>query len=466
MRCCLRLANIFFSQKIIMKIIIVSIDALRADSLSCYGYERKTSPNIDAIAAEGVLFRHAYTPANWTNPSYFSLITALYPSVHGVTRHHHAISGQVNTLPESLARKGYRTLLYSNYYTLLDAKRFGRHFQEQVYFDMDQDGEKLNKRIIALREEDFFLLIHIGNYVHEPYCAPAQLVREFWPREFPRKTREIRHLTEEQALSDESMRDVLRRVNLRRTPLSRIEVAFLKACYDAGIKHVDRWIGEFFGFIKKIYGDEYIFIVTADHGQGFFEHGFFGHGLNLHQELVRIPLIFQGRGKADEEIESSVGLTDLFPTLMDIAGFEIPPGIDGVSVRPCLEGKQLKSRPIICEGFPFVACIRDRKKLIISFYRLMPWKETLKSIGRLIRSRNYRGLLLHIYSFFKTGFFDLQWDPGEEKNRSGGGRAELKKMKRYMKEWYRQCRTRALKVTEQEIEEERTIEQLKSLGYL
>jgi len=92
-----------------MKIIIISIDALRADSLGCYGYDRNTSPHIDAMASSGVIFKNAYTPANWTNPSYYSLITALYPSVHGVAHHRHGISGDVNTLPETLARQGYVT---------------------------------------------------------------------------------------------------------------------------------------------------------------------------------------------------------------------------------------------------------------------------------------------------------------------------------------------------------------------
>ena len=448
-----------------MKIIIVSIDSLRADSLGCYGYSRNTSPNIDVLAADGAIFTNAYTPAHWTNPSYFSLITALLPSVHGVVRHYHGLMDGVPTLPQTLARKGYATILFSNYFTLLDEKRFGRHFQQQVYFDIDRDAGKMKEKLISLGDQDFFSLIHVGNYVHEPYCAPRDLVREFWPGEFSTK-KAVRCMTEEMKLTDESMRDVLRKINLRRTPLSGDEVEYLKACYDAGIKYVDRWVGEFFTLIKSMYGDEYIFLVTADHGQGFFEHGFFGHGLNLHQELVRIPLLFHAGVPARQEIDSCVQLIDIFPTLMDILGLETPSDIDGHSFYGCLEGEESVDRPIISEGFPFVACIRNHKKLIISFYHLMPWKTKLVTFFHLIKNHNMRKVLLHLYSLFKTSFYDLRRDPEEKKNRSRKDRSEVKELIVFLRRWYRECGSRMLGVTTEKIEEERTINQLKSLGYL
>ena len=450
-----------------MKVIIISIDALRADSLGCYGYERDTSPHIDAIASDGVIFKNAYTPANWTNPSYYSLITALYPLVHGVTNHHHGISGIVNTLPETLARQGYTTSLYSDYYTLLDDHRFGRHFQDQVYFDIDRDSDKLKERITSLEARDLFFLIHIGNYVHEPYCAPEELVREFWPHAFPEGKEEIRRLTREMNLSDESMRNVLRKVNLHRTLLSRTEVEYLKACYDAGIKYVDRWVGDFFNFIKECSGEEYLFVLTADHGQGFFEHGFFGHGLSLHQELIRVPLIFYKPCGVALEIDPAVQLIDVFPTMMEITGSPVPAGIDGVSFRKYLEKKITGDRRrIISEGFPLVTCIGGDKKLIISFYRLMNWKEKLEAVKSLIRSRNLRRLLFHLYSLLKTSLYDLRSDPGERRNLSWRRDPEKKILKQHLKRWYRQCRHRTLVVTDQEIDDRKIIEQLKGLGYL
>jgi len=449
-----------------MKVIIVSIDSLRADSLGCYGYERATSPHIEAIASGGVLFKNAYTQANWTNPSYYSLITGLYPSVHGVSHHRHGLAGKVDTLPEILEREGYRTGLWSNFHTLLDSRRFGRHFQECLYFNIDRDNDRLKEKISSSKEQDLFFLIHIGNYVHEPYCAPEELVREFWPHEFPKGKEEIRRLTEEMNISDESMRNVLRKVNLHRSLLNRPEVEYLKARYDAGIKYIDRWVGDFFAFLQECSGEEYLFILTADHGQGFFEHGFFGHGLSLHQELVRVPLILRGAGSPGKEVESNTQLIDLYPTLMDLLGFDSPPGLDGISLRNYLEGKEMQERMVISEGPPFISGIHSHYKLIISFYRLMGWKEKLKAFQALFRSRNLRRLVFHLYSLFTTGLYDLRSDPDEGKNLSWRAGRKKRVLKKYLKIWYRESRMRRLEITDDRIEEEMIIEQLKSLGYL
>lgn len=449
-----------------MKIIIVSIDSLRADSLGCYGYKRHTSPQIDDIARSGILFKNAYTQANWTNPSYYSLITSFYPSVHGVAHHCHGIAGKGDTLPEVLVGRGYKTFLYSNYYTLLDEKRFGRHFQNRIYFDIDREEGGLKERISRAEKEDLFFLIHIGNYVHEPYCAPPELVREFWPGKVPEKDI-IRQLTEEMNLSDESMRNVLRKVNLHRIILSRTETEYLKACYDAGIKYIDRWVGEFFRFLKNHAGEEIIFIFTADHGQGFFEHGFFGHGLSLHQELIRVPLVVYMNNCPSFEIEEGVRLIDIFPTLMDIIGFNLPFKSDGTSFRNSLEeGDGRKVRPVISEGFPFVTCIEEDKKLIISFYRLMSWKEKTRAFKALLRTRNLRRLLFHLYSLCKTSFYDLERDPDEKRNLVWIAPRGKKRLKKLLKSWYRDCLSRRLEVTDERIGEERIISQLKGLGYL
>jgi len=449
-----------------VKIIVFSIDSLRADSLSCYGYNRETSPNIDILAEGGTLFTNAYTQANWTHPSYYSLITGLYPSVHNIDAHHLRLAGRPPTLPESLDREGYRTVLFSNYHTLLDKKRFAGHFQQSYYFDLDMDGDKFKEVVFSHEAEDLFLLIHIGNYVHEPYYAPRELVREFWTGDFPGKKPVLRFLTEETDIADESMRDVLRKVNLRQTRLTKRELSFLKACYDAGIKHVDARLRELFAFVRERYADELILIATSDHGQGFFEHGYFGHGLNLHQELVRVPLIIQTGRSRREVSESPVQLIDVFPTLMDILGFSEPSGIDGSSFVTCLEEKEEPQRRVICEGFPMVAFIYRNKKLIISFYHLMPWTRRLRSLAALLRTGNPRKLLFHVYTLFKTAFYDLHADPGEENNLLRREKAAARTMKSFLNEWYRGCRSRSLDIIEQEIEEEQTINQLKGLGYL
>jgi arylsulfatase A-like enzyme len=449
-----------------MKIIVLIIDSLRADSLSCYGYPLETSPQFDRLAGEGVLFENAYTQANWTNPSLYSLLTGLYPSIHGVGDFNQNLGKDVSTITGHLARKGFRTVLFSNYYVLLDQERLGRHFQQKVYFDLDNDGEKLCRMISAGPDSDLFALIHVGNYVHEPYCAPPEEVKRFWNADFP-KSKVIRALTEETGLDDESMQNVLRRVNLRREWLNRREISFLKACYDAGIRHVDDHLAGFFDYLQRDCEEEVVLVITADHGQGFFEHGFFGHGLNLNEELVRIPLIFwRNRARQPARIKSTIQMIDLFPTFLDVLGEEAAPELDGISFAGCLDGKEEVSRWAISEGQPFLACVRDRKKLIISIYRLMGAAERIGRLKELLAKRQFRKLLLHLYSLLRGGLYDLDQDPEERRNLIRSDPATAARMKDHLAAWYKAASLRTPEITTDEMDDEKMIEQLKSLGYL
>ncbi len=448
-----------------MKIVVIVIDALRADSLSCYGCPRETSPALDRLAGEGVLFENAYAQANWTNPSLYSFVTGLYPSRHGVEDFDQNLGEKVSTLPGFLSGAGYRTALFSNYHVLLDRARLGRHFQETRYFDIDRDGETLRRTVAAGGESDLFLMLHVGNYVHEPYCADPREVGRFWEGDFPRR-KIIRALTEEAGLDDESMRDVLRSINLRRQRLSRKELAFLKACYDAGIRHVDGRLQVFFDFLASL-PEEVILVVTADHGQGFMEHGFFGHGLNLNQELVRVPLIFwRNRAPGGMRINSTVQLIDLFPTLLDLLGCPGSPAMDGCSFAGCLRGVEDGSRRAVCEGNPFAAGVSGGKKLIVSRYRLLEAPERTARLAELLRRRRFRRFLLHLYSIFRAGLYDLAADPGERHNLKRRDPAGFKKMLNDLKAWQREVSSSIPEVTTRKLEDKKTIEQLKSLGYL
>jgi len=448
-----------------MKIVMLVIDALRADSLSCYGYRRKTSPGIDALVGEGILFENAYTQANWTNPSLYSLLTGLYPSRHGVENFDQNLGDSVVTLSGLLGGFGYRTVLFSNYHVLLDRNRLGKHFQAVRHFDIDLRAGDLRQEIEAAAKSDLFCFVHAVQYVHEPYCAPPSEVARFWDGAVPAR-KIIRVLTREAGLNEESMRDALRSVNLRRERLDRREIAYLKACYDAGIRHVDGRLKELFDFLHSVQ-DEVILVITADHGQGFMEHGFFGHGLNLHEELIRVPLLFwMNRSRPGLRLKSVAQLIDVFPTLLELIGRPGPPSLDGASLAGCLRGVEEAGRRAICEGDPFVAFIRARRKLISSTYRLIKKPEGIRRLGKLLRERRFRRLLLHLYSLFPAALYDLSADPGETRNLKRRKPAEYREMLKCLREWRQEVSSAPPEVTTRELDDERAIEQLKSLGYL
>ncbi len=448
-----------------MKIVIIVIDALRADSLSGYGYRRQTSPALDRVAGEGVVFENAYAQGNWTNPSLYSLLTGLYPSRHGVEDFDQNLGEEILTLPGYLSGIGCRTVLLSNYHVLIDRNRLGRHFQETAFFDIDRDSDRLRRIIADEKQSELFLLLHLGNYVHEPYCAPAGEVQRFWEGAIPER-KITRALTEEVGLDDESMRNVLRSVNLRRQRLSRRELDYLKACYDAGIRHLDGRLKGFYDYLSS-WKEEVMVVVTADHGQGFMEHGFFGHGLNLHQEIVRVPLIvWNNQKRKGFRVVSPVQLIDIFPTLRELLPRPAAAPLDGKSFAGCLEGSEDPRRRAVCEGGPFVALISGGKKLIVSRYRLLTALERISRLKGLLAQRRFRRLVHHLYSICRSELYDLDSDPEEKRNRRRSDPAAFEKMLDDLRTWQRELAVSAPEVTTRGLDDQKTIEQLKSLGYL
>jgi arylsulfatase A-like enzyme len=448
-----------------MKIIILSVDSLRADSLSCYGYGRNTSPSIDDIARAGIVFKEAYTQCNWTYPSYFSLITGMYPSTHRIDWFDQKILDNIKTLPEVLSDAGYKTYMFSNYYSLINKGRFGRHFDEAIEFEIDKNWIDLKNLFKSEADNNLFALIHIGDYVHEPFCAPMQIVQEFWDDEIPSDD-VIATLTAKE-FDTSSMRKVLRGINLRTIRLNSTKKRYLKACYDAGIKYVDKWIGELFSFITETFKDEVYLFISADHGQAFFEHGFFGHGLNLHQETIKVPLILWSNSyNRNKSIEAPVGLIDIFPTIMDILDQRNIPQIDGKSLEPYFEKEKTHvNRMVISEGFPFLACLEGKNKLITSFYRILPHEEKRLRLHKARTEGSLRRFLYHCYTMFKNSLYDLSRDSSEKRNLYFSRRADAKRMTGTLRKWYKGCCEKALTTGKEDVDEQ-VKEQLKNLGYI
>jgi len=207
--------------------------------------------------------------------------------------------------------------------------------------------------------------------------------------------------------------------------------------------------------------------VTADHGQGFMEHGFFGHGLNLHQEIVRVPLlVWSNRKKRGFRISNPVQLIDIFPTLGELLSRPPAAPPDGRSFAGCLEGVEEPGRRAICEGGPSTALVGGGKKLIVSRYRLLEPPERISRLKELVALRRFRRLLHHLYSICRAELYDLSSDPEERRNRRRSDPAAYNKMLVDLKTWQRELASAAPEVTTRELDARETIEQLKSLGYL
>ena len=250
-------------------VVLITIDTLRADHLSCYGYERNTSPNIDRIAEKGVIFKNVYAPSSWTAPSMVSLFTAVYPINHGVT---HGVGYEKNvtrsiqeifseelvTLAEILKAHGYTTFGVASNLHLSERFGFARGFD---YFKCLPfiPAPPVNKTIYSWEDEikhsdKFFLWVHYFD-PHHFYFARSPWIDDYSPPELTQK------------------------LNLPKKPWEELQafipvlekdpeaLSNLVALYDSEINFVDSYIGE---LIKRFEFDKNtLLIITADHGEEF-----------------------------------------------------------------------------------------------------------------------------------------------------------------------------------------------------
>ena len=294
-------------------LILISVDCLRADHLGAYGYERDTSPRIDEFSREAVVFQTAASTSSYTLPTHASMLTGLPPGIHWAARV--GISTTVPYLPELLAEAGYRVNGVVTAPFL--SRSYGFHRGFHTYENrLARAGERVDKGLELLREgggQNQFLFLHLMD-VHWPYSPPRQFITRFGER--PR-----------------DISSVLSQVGQRAPPSSPVALGQLINLYDAEIAYVDRELGRFFNELKemKLYDDALI-ILTSDHGEAFYEHGYWEHarpwsndGPGLYEEIVHIPLIVKWpREFSGVRISSLVSQTDVFPTMLEAAGLELP----------------------------------------------------------------------------------------------------------------------------------------------
>lgn len=337
-------------------VVLISIDSLRYDHVGCYGYPKPTTPAIDALAARGARFATAHSTTSWTLPSHMALMTGMPNDMHGVIVDFAPLDPKRRLLAEEFQRAGYDTAgAYGGLY--LDSQfGFDRGFRTYVNCGVSltrtnaAQAEHESHRIItapkttAVAEEflqsrdaskPFFLFLHHWD-VHFDYMAPKEYVARF--TEGYRGKLDVSNFFTNPAIAPD---------------MTAEDLAYVKGCYDAEIRFVDDHLKRLFAKLDALgLTDDTFVVVTADHGEEFFEHGNKGHRVNLHEETLRIPLVIAGPGIAPRVIENGVRLIDLMPTLLDLCGLPAEPECFGESLAPLLRGEDpepLCDLPIIAE---------------------------------------------------------------------------------------------------------------------
>ena len=321
-------------------ILLVTIDTLRADHLSCYGYHRRTSPTIDALAAEGVRFEQAYCTIPLTGPSHVSLFSGRYPQEHGVRINGVPIPKDSKWLylPQILQRFGYFNAAFVSAWPLA-SHLTGLSPWFQIY---DQDmkrryqflnssrfAEDVTPQAIAWlhnqRVEPFFLWVHY----FDPH-APYHLRKDFADPPANGKA-----ATTPPEVST-AMKNRIRR-------------------YDSEISYVDHHLGLLLRALDKAgVRDSTLLILTADHGESLGEHDYIGHGRHLYDSILRVPLIlrYPGRIEPGKVIDNPVSLLDVTPTILELSGLtqrqpSIPANFVGRSLAGAIQnGNSLPDHPV------------------------------------------------------------------------------------------------------------------------
>lgn len=295
-------------------VLFVILDAAGARHIGCYGYPRATTPEIDRIAAEGVLFERAYTTAAYTRSAMASVWTSLYHDQH------HAGLGYDTPLPDGaftlarlLAAGGIRAAGFVANPSAGGAFGLDQGFSEfrGVYGRSLPSAELLRRTVTGWfegRKEGgrFFAYLHFRE-PHSPYDPPPPFDTRFGPdAPLPRDARGGA---------------LLRDVNDQRRPMSSEELDHLVRLYDGNLAYADNQLGELRRSLEAMgLWERLIVIVSADHGEAFREHGFIGHNKQLYEETARIPLIVRfprGTGPAGTRVSGLVDLADIAPTVAD-----------------------------------------------------------------------------------------------------------------------------------------------------
>jgi len=452
-------------------LILLSIDTLRADHLGCYGYDRDTSPNLDALADDGVLFENAISSSNWTLPAHASMLTGLNPSRHGAVRPGGCcpVPAELETVAELLWDRGYTTGAFTGDGLLRPGLGFAQgfdHFEEELDAADGATGfaAKVGRALAwmeSVRSQRFFLFLHTYS-VHMPYQ--------------PRPPYDVKYDPEYQGPYAKSFESAdVKSTDVGRTLTAR-QVDHLEALYDGGIAEMDATVGDLVtGLRNQGLMRVTCIAVTSDHGEEFHEHGGLLHGsIGLFDELLRVPLIVwcpEGVTKA-RRVEGVVSTVDIAPTLLDLGGAEISGDLDGISLVPLLRSAapviaptplRLDVGSISLVARPDEEAFSPREMTISEVDAGVQWVEG--SVAA-VRTRRYK--LVEKQPGNERALYDLLTDPGETKDLS---REQPRIVKQLLKRLRAERRPAGAAATGGEAVPEptldqATVERLRALGYM
>jgi len=430
--------------------LLVIVDTLRADHTGPYGARDVSTPALDALAADGVVFENAFAQSSWTRPSVATILTSLYASSHSVMHKTDLLPEEVTTVAEAMQGAGYRTSGFVTNINLAPSFNFEQGFETYRYLAPDyffgatdsgsklslysgmrlirerflsknkyayhyyQDGETVNDNSLPWldgnAEDPFFTLIHYMD-PHDPYF------------EIPYNGKAVARVNTPHPAGDRA--------------------GELRELYVDNIEYVDGFLGGVFDRLKKLgLYDDTIIVVTADHGEEFYEHEGWWHGTTLYDEQIHVPLIVKlpKNARSGQRVGDLARLLDVTPTILAAAGVDLP--------------KQVQGRDLFGAGAApdAVYAEEDHEGNVLESIRTADWKLVVANEG------NPRGLeAMELYY--------LGDDPGESRNLASSRTERVAELRDRMKVMAEAAAANAVSGVSGDISSD-DADRLKALGYM
>ena len=376
-------------------ILLITVDSLRQDHVGAYGYARPTTPNIDRISKEGIRFKNAITQGGWTSPAMISLFTSTYPSVHGVESRYDNFPCEKNALIMKLREAGYQApaALSANYFNLGFQRKKHRFTKLAVFKEWIEE----------YASPPFFLWYHINKVPHLPYDPQKPYDTMFFPDGYslsPAAAERLEIVKNKMIITKENLK------------FEKEDMIPIKALYDGEVRMADKLVNDIYSVLKN-QGilDQTIIIITADHGEGLFDHGLIGHastnwGGQLYDEVIHVPLIirYPDLFPPGKIIDEMVEMIDIMPTIFEISGIQGNRWMQGKSFLELIRGRESSwkeyafSETSLC-GY------QCKKNMSLSKARIVS-----------VRSVYWKLIARHEPDRMTYELYHLKEDPNEEKN--------------------------------------------------
>jgi arylsulfatase A-like enzyme len=424
--------------------VVFLLDTVRADRVSSYGYERKTTPAIDALAERGVLFEQVVSFSSWTLPSAVAFLSGDYPGL--------VLDDDMEmqrSLAESLSAAGYRTAAFTE--GAFVSRRWGMDRGFDHYHETDRPtlvekgGSDVEGTFRAASQwlrnnatSPFFMLVHTYE-AHIPYRN-----RDFVGDRVPKRIGPSFELA------------FKRKIERGEIDLTQAEVDYIRDLYDSDVRSADRYVGEFVELLAELGLDERtLVVVTSDHGEDMgdrFENYIGGHGHSLRDDLLLVPLVIQDptRQFAKRRVGVQVRILDVLPTVADLLGVSLDGTIAGRSLLPVMLGDEVEHRVVMAgenRRGPARIALRDGRYKYISVIDQGP------------RAQKMSGPPVP-----RVQLYDLEADPGETTNLARKRPVLARQRARQLANLFNELGGPPVEVKTGELDE-RLRERLKALGY-